>query len=150
MLDQVSYREWQIPPDDLPLDHDGPSEIPFESWNDRRIDRSIVEIFNEVAARYGDKLAVVDDGTRLTYRALQSASLHLARRIDALVPAGRPVGILLPNNALFPLAALACLAAGRPYVPIDPSYPQARIDDIREEAALSAMIFDRVDGQVFD
>ena len=150
MLDQVSDREWQISPEDLPLDYDGPSEIPFEPWNDSWIDRSIVEIFNEVAARHGDKLAIVDDGTQLTYRALQSASLHLARRIDALVPTGKPVGILLPNNALFPLAALACLATGRPYVPIDPSYPQARIEDIREEAGLSAMIFDRVDGKVFD
>ena len=58
------------------------------------------------------------------------------------------MGILLPNNALFPVAAFACLAAGRPYVPIDPSYPQARIDDIRNEAGLAAIISDQVDGNV--
>jgi acyl-coenzyme A synthetase/AMP-(fatty) acid ligase/thioesterase domain-containing protein len=150
MLNPVLDREWQASPNDLPLDHDGPVDVPFEPWSDSWIERSIVEIFNEVAGCHGDKIAIVDDSTRLTYRALQSASLHLARRIGALVPAGRPVGILLPNNALFPLAALACLAAGRPFVPIDPTFPQARIDDIREEAGLSAMIFDRVDGRVFD
>jgi acyl-coenzyme A synthetase/AMP-(fatty) acid ligase/thioesterase domain-containing protein len=150
MLDQVSDRKWQTSPRDLPLDHDGPIEIPFEPWPDSSIDRPIIEIFNEVAARHGDKTAIVDESTRLTYRALQNAALHLARRIDALVPVGRPVGILLPNNALFPLAAIACLAAGRPYVPIDPTFPQARIDDIREEAGLSAMIFDRVEGRIFD
>ena len=150
MLNLVSDREWQASPNDLPLDHDGPIDVPFEPWSDSRIERPIIEIFNEFVARHGDKIAIVDDSTRLSYRALRSASLHLARRIGALVPAGRPVGILLPNNALFPLAALACLAAGRPFVPIDPTFPQARIDDIREEAGLAAIIFDRVDGRVFD
>jgi acyl-coenzyme A synthetase/AMP-(fatty) acid ligase/thioesterase domain-containing protein len=150
MLNLVSDREWQASPNDLPLDHDGPIDVPFEPWSDSRIERSIVEIFNEVAARHRDKVAIVDDRTSLTYRALQSASLHLARRIVALVPPGKPVGILLPNNALFPLAALACLAAGRPFVPVDPTFPQARIDDIREEAGLSAIIFDRVDGRIFE
>jgi acyl-coenzyme A synthetase/AMP-(fatty) acid ligase/thioesterase domain-containing protein len=150
MLDQISDREWQTSPRDLPLDHDGPIEVPFEPWPDSWIDRPIIEIFNEVAARHGDKTAIVDENTRLTYRALQSAALHLARRISALAPAGRPVGILLPNNALFPLAAIACVAAGHPYVPVDPTFPQARIDDIREEAGLAAMIFDRVDGKIFD
>jgi acyl-coenzyme A synthetase/AMP-(fatty) acid ligase/thioesterase domain-containing protein len=150
MLHLVSDRDWQTSPRDLPLDHDGPVDVAFEPWSDDAVERPIVEIFNEVAARHGDKLAVVDDRTQLSYRALQDAALHLARRIGALVPAGRPVGILLPNNALFPLAAIACLAAGHPYVPIDPTFPQARIDDIREEAGLAAMIFDRIDGKVFE
>jgi non-ribosomal peptide synthetase component F/thioesterase domain-containing protein len=150
MLDRLLTSEWQSSPSDLALDYNGPSEVPFEPWDDIRLDKPIVEIFNEIAARYGDKVAVADDNTRLTYRTLRNASLHLAQRIDALVPAGKPVGILLPNNALFPLAAIACLAAGRPYVPIDPTFPQTRIDDIRDEAGLSAMIFDRVDGKVID
>src|SRR3954447_20659811 len=107
MLDQISRDDWETSPGDLPLDHDGPVEVAFEPWSERTVERPIVEIFGEVAARHADKLAVVDEGTRLTYRALQNASLHLARRIAALVPAGRPVGILLPNNALFPVAAIA-------------------------------------------
>lgn len=144
MLDRISNREWRTSPGDLPLDHDGPLDVAFEPWDETSLDRAIIDIFNEVATRHGDKIAVVDESTRLSYRALQGASLHLARRIDVLVPAGKPVGILLPNNALFPVAAIACLAAGRPYVPVDPSYPQARIDDIRNEAGLAAIISDRV------
>jgi acyl-coenzyme A synthetase/AMP-(fatty) acid ligase/thioesterase domain-containing protein len=140
---------WRSPRGDLAIDHEGPTDIAFEPFDDAWIERPIGAIFNEVAARHGDKLATVDEARRLTYRQLQRASQHLARRIDALVGAKRPVGILLPNNALFPLAALACLTAGRPYVPIDPTYPSARIDQIREEAGLAAMIIDRIDGGVF-
>ena len=149
MLNQDGEHRWQTPRRDLAIDHDGPTDIRFEQFDDAWIERPISSIFDDVAARHGDKLATVDETTRLTYRQLQRASRHLARRIDGLVPAKRPVGILLPNNALFPLAALACLTAGRPYVPIDPTYPSARIDQIRDEAGLAAMIIDRIDGEVF-
>ena len=140
--------DWQAPRGDLAIDHDGPIDIAFDKLDETWIERSITELFDQAAGRNGDKLAIVDETIRLSYRELQRSSFHLASRIDALVPAGRPVGILLPNNALFPVAALACLAAGRPYVPIDPSYPSLRIDQIREEAGLSAMIINRIDGKV--
>src|SRR5579864_4761923 len=149
MLNRDEDDGWQTPRDDLPIDHDGPTDIAFSPFDDAWIERPISSIFNEVVARHGDKIATVDETTRLTYRELQRAALHLARRIDALVPPGRPVGLLLPNNALFPVAALACLAVGRPYVPIDPTYPATRIGQINDEAGLAAMIIDRVDGEVF-
>jgi non-ribosomal peptide synthetase component F len=147
---QIADDRWRDSHADLPLDHEGPTDVAFEQFDDVWVERPIVDRFNQVVARYGDKTAVVDEITRLTYRELQRASFHLACRIEALVPAGQPVGILLPNNALFPLAALACLAVGRPYVPIDPQYPRTRIDQIRQEAGLAAMIINRIEGQVFD
>jgi acyl-coenzyme A synthetase/AMP-(fatty) acid ligase/thioesterase domain-containing protein len=140
---------WHVARGDLPIDHEGPIDVAFDRFDDDRVERPIAEIFASIVSRHGDKIAVVDETTSLTYRKLQGASSHLARRIDALVPPGRPVGILLPNNALFPVAALACLTAGRPYVPIDPTYPSIRADQIREEAGLSAIIFNRIDGKVF-
>src|SRR6266481_4037405 len=140
---------WHSARGDLPIDHEGPVDVVFEPFDDARIERPIAEIFASIANRHGDKVAIVDETTSLTYRALRSAAFHLARRIDTLVPPGRPVGILLPNNALFPVAALACLTVGRPYVPIDPTYPPIRADQIREEAGLSAIIFNRIDGQIF-
>ncbi len=140
---------WHIPHGDLAIDHEGPIDVVFDRFDDDRIERPIAELFNQIASRHGSKIAIVDETTSLTYRELQRASFHLARRIDALVPPGRPVGILLPNNALFPVAALACLTVGRPYVPIDPTYPSIRADQIREEAGLSAIIINRIDGQIF-
>jgi acyl-coenzyme A synthetase/AMP-(fatty) acid ligase/thioesterase domain-containing protein len=140
---------WHTPRGDLAIDHEGPTDVAFDRFDDAWIERPIIELFHQVAVRHLDKIAIVDETTRLTYRELQRASLHLARRIDALVPPGKPVGLLLPNNALFPVAALACLAVGRPYVPIDPTYPSIRADQIRQEAGLAAMIIDRIDGKVF-
>src|SRR5436190_13058096 len=70
----------------------------------------------------------------------------LPKRIEAVVPSGRPVGILSPNNAFFPVAALACLTIGRPFVPIDCSYPATRNDRIVQEAGMLAVIVDRASG----
>jgi acyl-CoA synthetase (AMP-forming)/AMP-acid ligase II/thioesterase domain-containing protein/acyl carrier protein len=150
MLNPTGDKGWRSACRDLAIDHGGPTEVLFDHFDDDGIEAPIIDLFDQVVARHGDKLATVDEATKLTYRELQQASRHLARRIERLVPPGRPVGILLPNNALFPVAALACLGAERPYVPIDPSYPLARIAQIREEAGLSAMIIDRVDGEVLD
>jgi acyl-CoA synthetase (AMP-forming)/AMP-acid ligase II/thioesterase domain-containing protein len=147
--DKIGDSGWQAPRGDLAIDHDGPTDVAFDQFDDTWIERPITELFNRMVARHGDKVAIIDETTRLTYRELQRASLHLARRIDALVPPGKPVGLLLPNTALFPVAALACLTVARPYVPIDPTYPSTRIEAIRAEAGLSAMIIDRIDGQVF-
>jgi non-ribosomal peptide synthetase component F len=104
------------------------------------LDRSIAELFERVAARRPDKLALSDKARRLKFREAWQACLHLASRIAAVTPEGRPVGILMPSNALFPVCELACLVAGRPFVAIDPSYPAARNERICQQADLGAVV----------
>src|SRR5262245_52103731 len=90
------------------------------------LDRPIVELFERVVAWRPDKLALSDKARCLTFGEAWQACLHLASRITAVTPEGRPVGILMPSNALFPVCELACLVAGRPFVAVDPSYPAVR------------------------
>jgi non-ribosomal peptide synthetase component F len=106
MLNPTGDKGWRSACRDLAIDHGGPTEVLFDHFDDDGIEAPIIDLFDQVVARHGDKLATVDEATKLTYRELQQASRHLARRIERLVPPGRPVGILLPNNALFPVAAL--------------------------------------------
>jgi amino acid adenylation domain-containing protein len=124
----------------VPLDFEGPVEVGFDRFEDNWIERPIVERFEKIAIRHAGRPAVVDGAKSLTYGELRSWAYCLARRIDAVAAPGRPVGILLPHDACFPVAALACLAADRPYVPIDLKYPAARIDAIIREAGLGAVI----------
>ena len=79
--------------------------------------------FAETAARLPDRIAVDDGGRRLTYAQLDHASRALAEIIDRDVPAGGLVAILVPIDARFPVALLACLRANRPFAPVDPAYP---------------------------
>src|SRR6185312_5742627 len=97
------------------------------------LDQPIINRFREVALRYGHKIAVTDGALSLTYHQLHGSVLHLANRIDRCVPRDRPVAIVLPQGALFSVAALACLAAGRPFAPIDRNYPRMRTLKVLEE-----------------
>ncbi len=123
-----------------PVDLDGPTDIPFDRFGDDAIQSSIVSRFQAIAGRYATRIAIDDGKTRLTYAEVRRIICHLARRVETVVPAGRPVAIVLPNAALFPVAALACLAVGRPYVPIDLDYPTARNAEILREAGAAAAI----------
>jgi amino acid adenylation domain-containing protein len=133
---------WSSASEAIPLDFAGPVDIIFDRFEDAWTELPINERFEQIALRHAERIAVDDGTTRLTYRALRRAAYNLALRIETLTPPGRPVGILLPHNALFPLAALACLAIGRPYVPIDLKYPVARIHDVLREAGAAAVILD--------
>jgi amino acid adenylation domain-containing protein len=117
--------------------------IAFDHFDNVWLERPLFDRFEDIVARHGDKTAVVDEFMQFSYRELRRACFHLAHRVQKLVPPGKPVGLLLPNGALFPVAALACLAVGRPYVPIDPSYPAMRNEEVMRDAGVAALIIDQ-------
>jgi acyl-CoA synthetase (AMP-forming)/AMP-acid ligase II/thioesterase domain-containing protein len=133
-----------------PLDFNGPVSIPFSPWHDSDVDGPILARFDRIASRFADKIAVDDGVYRFTYGELWSSARHLARQIEDAVPAGRPVAVLLANSALFPLAALGCLAAGRPYMPLDASYPAKRNAEIVHSSGAGALILDSGNPQGID
>src|SRR5215469_7045733 len=106
----------------------------------------IIGRFCEVAARYPDRVAIDDGDTRLSYQQLGAAALTLAGRIAQSVPAEQVVGISLANQTRFPLAMLACIAAGRAYLPLDPASPTARNRELAKEARVGLILANR-DGQ---
>src|SRR5262245_60408950 len=118
----------------------GSADVRFERFAESWIERPIFERFEYIVARHGNKVAVDDGFRRLTYRELMRACMDLASRIDAQVPPRAPVGVMLPNCALVPIAALACLAAGRPFVPLDLHYPTARNEKIMAESGVKALL----------
>jgi hypothetical protein len=73
---------WQSPRGDLAIDHAGPTDTAFARFDDAWIEGAIASLFNDVAARAGDKLATVDETRRLTFRQLQRASQHHGGRVN--------------------------------------------------------------------
>ncbi|HUI17375.1 MAG TPA: alpha/beta fold hydrolase, partial [Alphaproteobacteria bacterium] len=128
--------------DALPVDLEGPTERPFRPFPRAWLERTVFDIFTEVAAAHADKTAL-DDGERfLTYREVREAALKLARRIAGTLERGNAIGIALPNGATYPVAMLAALAAGRPYVPLDLSFPEARNRLILRQSGIKAVVVD--------
>ncbi|WP_405813392.1 amino acid adenylation domain-containing protein [Streptomyces sp. NBC_01390] len=82
-----------------------------------------------------DADAVLDRGTRLTYRELDARAEQLADRLTAF-GAGpeHVVGIALPRTAELVVAVLAVLKSGAAYLPLDPAYPADRLAYIVDDA----------------
>lgn len=131
--------QWISAPDDASFDYMGPQND-FEYFDPVNMNRSIADRFDQVARRYGDKIAVSDGRVCLTYDQVRRAALHLAYRLIDAVPATRPVLIALQQEAFFCVAALACFAAGRPFAPVDRNYPATRNAKVMQEVRAAVAI----------
>jgi amino acid adenylation domain-containing protein len=141
---RASEISWSYPSAPA-LDLNGPT-VPFRPFREDWIHRPAVELFRSAAEEFGDHVACEDLTEQLTYAQVWASSRRLAHMIDAAVPAGQPVGVLLPNEAAYPVAVLACLAADRPCVMIDRHHPEDRVAGIVRDAGLGAIVLRHSDG----
>lgn len=81
----------------------------------RRVEQSLFKALLEARKRYGGGIEIIEDVARapLTYRGLLRATAVLGRRLDAMLPAGERVGLLLPNTNAAVATFFALQAFGR-------------------------------------
>ena len=127
-----------------PLDWNGPTSRIFNRFRDEDLDRPIIDLFERVARRHRNRIAVTDSDTSLSYAELWDGVSGLAETIAAETKPGDLIGIVLPACSMFPLAMLACLAAGRPFVALDPRYPGNWLGQVLDDAR-PALIIGRED-----
>jgi non-ribosomal peptide synthetase component F/thioesterase domain-containing protein/acyl carrier protein len=126
--------------DPRPLDWNGPTRRPFAPFSERSLERPIIELFERVARRQPGHIAITDASTVLTFGDLWDGVSGLAERLAAETEPGRPIALMLPAGAMFPLAMLACLAAGRPFVALDPHHPPDWLVSVLREASPGGII----------
>ena len=116
-------------------------------WNDTTASapnyNSIAEWFAEQAKRTPEAVALEYEDERVSYRELNERANQLAHRLLRIgVGVEMLVGVCLERSIEQMVAILGVLKAGAAYVPLDPSYPQARLDyilhDIRATVVLTA------------
>jgi amino acid adenylation domain-containing protein len=92
------------------------------------LDRSLGEVFEQQVARRPQATAFLCDGAGLTYADLDRRSNQLGQHLRAVgVGPETLVGIFLDRSFDMVVALLAVLKAGGAYLPLDPSYPEARV-----------------------
>ena len=118
------------------------------TWNDTRTeyprDRSIAELFEEVARGCPDRVAVVDGNEQLTYGMLDERANRLAAHLELQgVASGSRVGLALDRSAAMIVSMVGILKTGAAYVPLDADYPAERLRFLIEDTRLSAIVTDR-------
>ncbi|MFF4032645.1 amino acid adenylation domain-containing protein [Streptomyces sviceus] len=116
----------------LDLFLDGERHNVLTRWNATQVDvpgTSLPERIQQRAARVPGAVAVSAPDGDLSYAELNEQANRLAHLLLSRgIGPGDYVGVVLPRGTRLIVAFLAILKAGAAYLPIDPEYPQDRID----------------------
>ncbi|MFJ6775155.1 amino acid adenylation domain-containing protein, partial [Kitasatospora sp. NPDC091257] len=104
---------------------------------------SLPELFAARVAATPDAVALVCGGTELTYRELDVRANRFAHALIARgVGPEQVVAVALPRSVEAVVAVLGVSKAGAAYLPVDPAYPQARIDFMLADARPALVVDD--------
>lgn len=99
------------------------TEVPYET------ETTVVDLFRHQAATTPDNPCLVYQEKRFSYREVDDITNRLAAHLVASgLTRGSVVGILIPRCEYMLLASMGVLKAGCAYLPLDPSYPEERLN----------------------
>ncbi|ARU63633.1 hypothetical protein CBW65_23405 [Tumebacillus avium] len=104
-------------------------------------DLRLHHLFEQQAERTPDALALVAGETRLTYRDLNERANRTARYLQRLhTGPGNIVAVCMERSPEMVIALLAVLKAGGAYLPLDPEYPQERLQFMLEDSRAGVLL----------
>ncbi|MCA2554408.1 MAG: amino acid adenylation domain-containing protein, partial [Microcystis sp. M04BS1] len=117
----------------------------LEGWNETKADYSynkcIHQLIEEQAARTPDAVAVVFENQQLTYAELNSQANQLADYLRSLgVETEVIVGLCVERSLDMIVALIGILKAGAAYLPLDPEYPQERLQFMLEDSQVPLLL----------
>jgi len=103
---------------------------------------SVLDLVDAQAQRTPEAAAVVGvEGESLTYRELRERASQLAHHLRKMgVAPGDRVAFVLDRSLELPITLLGILEAGAAYVPLDPSWPDERLQLMLEDARVRTVL----------
>ncbi|MBW3496709.1 Pls/PosA family non-ribosomal peptide synthetase [Bacillus sp. FDAARGOS_1420] len=99
------------------------------------------QVFEETVDRYEARSAIIYDDRTVTYGELEVQANQLARYLRYKgIGCGSRVAILLEPSIESYISMLGIMKAGAAYVPLDPSYPEDRVQYILQDCDITAVI----------
>ena len=137
LLDSV-LTDPEAPVSSLRMLSDQEEETLLVSFNDTQVaypeDKTVVDLFEEQVAGCPENAALVFRDEALTYKQLNQRVNQLAHYLQEQgIGPEDIVAICIERSLEMVIAILGIIKAGAAYVPIDPEYPQSRIDFILED-----------------
>ena len=112
--------------------------------------RFLHELFERQAARTPDAVALIDGVSHLSYARLNACANRLAHRLIAAgVGPESIVGLCVERSPEVILALLAVSKAGGAYLPLDPSYPKARLSQMLTDASPAMVLFSQATARMW-
>lgn len=116
----------------------------FSDWNDTAANYPHVcvhELFSTQVAKTPNAVAVVADSQQLTYKQLDEKANQLAHYLSSLgVTKEVLVGICCDRSFSMIIALLATIKVGGAYIPLDPTFPQERLEFMLADSQVSVLL----------
>jgi amino acid adenylation domain-containing protein len=130
---------------ELPLLSAGERHQLLVEWNETTseypTDKCIHQLFESQVEKTPDAVAVVFENQQLTYRELNQRANQLAHHLQTLgVGPEILVGICVERSLEMVVGLLGILKAGGAYLPLDPNYPQERLDYMLVDAGVEVLL----------
>lgn len=99
------------------------------------------QLFEIQVKHIPDAIAIMFEDQLITYQELNQQANQLAHYLSNLgVKSGDRVGVCLERSPLIIVSILGIFKAGGVYVPLDPTYPQERLDFMVSDANLAVLL----------
>ncbi|WP_332367703.1 AMP-binding protein [Spirosoma telluris] len=108
------------------------------------------QLVEQVSLENQDRIAVVFGGHKLTYRQLNDRADALAQAILYTDPEAKHIGVSTTRNLEMIIGVLAILKSGKAYLPLDPAYPEHRLQQIKADSGLRTCLSTVQDDRLFD
>lgn len=104
-------------------------------------DKTIHEMFENQALKTPEKIAIVFEGSKLSYRELDNKADSVKGLIKSNVETSPGIiAIMVDRSMKMIIGILGILKSGFAYLPIDPEYPEERIRYMLEDSGVSLLL----------
>ncbi|OMG52497.1 long-chain-fatty-acid--CoA ligase [Azonexus hydrophilus] len=102
---------------------------------------SLVVLFEDACAKFGDQVAYISMGKEMTYRQLDEESKHFAGWLQSLgLKKGERVALMMPNLLQYPVALFGTLRAGCVVVNCNPLYTPRELEHQLKDSGATAIV----------
>lgn len=143
VVEKLVHGEYQSSIDFLPKEQ----KDRIEQWNDQTTghfseSKRLNHLVEEAAEATPNKLAVVCQETRLTYKELNEKANQLGRLLHFKeeVKVEQFIALFLDKTETLLMTILGIWKSGATYIPIDPTYPDERVKFILEDTSAKIII----------
>jgi amino acid adenylation domain-containing protein len=117
----------------------------LKDWNDTRVeyprDLTLVDLFEKSVELHREKIALRFGKKAYTYEALNEVANRFAAMLkEEGIGCGKLVGISVDRSAEMVVVMLGIAKAGAAYLPLDPLFPQKRIEFMLADSAANLLI----------
>jgi len=107
-------------------------ELTGDVYLHRLFEQQVVQTPDVIAVQYGDE--------KITYTQLNAKADSLAAAIISQSPAALVIGVSTLRSVETIASVLAILKAGKAYMPIDPTYPAERLEQILQDSGVNTVL----------